>query len=65
MKGLEEIYLERQGVKKKPGKNRLNDDILEPDMEIDDFQPDSAYDVYRGGPLDRAGEEIVRGRIKR
>ena len=65
MKGLEEIYLERQGIKKKPGKNRFADDILEPDMEIDDFPQDFGYESYRAGPLDRAGEEIVRGRARK
>lgn len=64
MKGLEEIYLERQGIKKKPAKNRFSDDILEPDMEIDDIS-DFGYDPYRGGPLDRAGEEIVKGRTRK
>ena len=64
MKGLEEIYLERQGIKKKPGKNKFADDILEPDMEIDDFTGDIGFEPFRGA-LDRAGEEIVRGRGKK
>lgn len=65
MKGLEEIYLERQGVKKKPNmKTKFSEDILEPDMEIDDFPNENPFDSYRT-PLERAGEEIVRGRGRR
>jgi hypothetical protein len=67
MKGLEEIYLERQGVKKRPGmgKGKFSEDILEPDMEIDDIASDIQFDGFRGPPLERAGEEIVRGRGRR
>jgi hypothetical protein len=67
MKGLEEIYLERQGVKKRPGmgKGKFSEDVLEPDMEIDDLASEVQYDAYRGPPLERAGEEIVRGRARR
>lgn len=64
LKALEEIYLERQGGKAKPALNRkkFSEDILEPDMEIESIASDLQFNHWRGPALERAGEEIVRGR---